>query len=237
MNKGLLAVIVVLILVGLFVFVGPSEAPIVEVPGEQQNGEVLEQAKFSIENGEYAVVAEKSQLKWAGKKPLVDGYINSGTIDVTEGEVSVSDDQKSGTFTIDINTLSVSETKAKPGAESALEEHLKGDGWFNVEEFGTATFEITEISETEDVETSFMYTVSGTLTMKGVTEEVAFPAEVYVDENGDLVAVASFEIDRTLWGITAGSGSFFDDLGDRVISDMIAISFRLVATEGTEVEE
>jgi polyisoprenoid-binding protein YceI len=75
-----------------------------------------------------------------------------------------------------------------------------------------------------------MYDVVGDLTMKGATGEVAFPATIYLDTEGKLHAEARFEFDRTQWGITAGSGSFFDDLADNVIDDMVAVTFSLVAT-------
>jgi hypothetical protein len=56
-----------------------------------------------------------------------------------------------------------------------------------------------------------------------------FPARVYQNALGQLVAEAGLEFDRTLWGITAGSGSFFDNLADNVIDDMVVLSFLLIA--------
>lgn len=183
-----------------------------------------------VEEGTYRVTAEESTVNWAGKKPLIEGYINTGSIGVTEGEIVVADGKASGTFTIDMNTLSVSNTPTKPGQENALEGHLKGERWFNVDTYPTATFVITNVSPREDSDESYTYDVTGNLTMKGETHEVLFPAEIYTDQEGNLRADASFEIDRTLWGITANSGSFFDNLAENVIDDMVALSFSLVAT-------
>jgi len=38
-----------------------------------------------------------------------------------------------------------------------------------------------------------------------------------------------FMLDRTKHNITYGSGSFFDDLGDRVINDEVKIGFEFTA--------
>ena len=42
-------------------------------------------------------------------------------------------------------------------------------------------------------------------------------------------AKANFEFDRTKWGITSGSSSFFDNLADNAVSDMVAMSFDITA--------
>ena len=182
-----------------------------------------------IPAGAYTVRAEESIVRWAGQKPLIAGYINSGSIAVSSGSITVADEGAvTGSFEIDMQTLSVSGTPTKPGQETALEGHLRGERWFDVNTFTTAGFEIIEATEVTGV-SGLTHDIRGTLTMKGETHEVSFPANVRVNENGALTAEASFEIDRTLWGITAGSGSFFDNLADNVVSDMVAISFTLVA--------
>jgi polyisoprenoid-binding protein YceI len=179
--------------------------------------------------GVYSVVGEESTITFAGKKPLIEGYINAGSLSVTKGNITVEDEKASGEFIIDMNTLRVTATPTKPGKESALEGHLKSDRWFDVEAFPTATFVITNVTRTAESETTFTYEVTGDLTMKGKTHEVMFPATIYQSPDGTVIASASFTIDRTLWGITSGSGTFFDDLADNVIDDMVSLSFSLTA--------
>jgi polyisoprenoid-binding protein YceI len=184
-----------------------------------------------VTDGTYTVIEEQSSVRWAGKKPLLDGYVNSGSIAVDSGVISVSDNTATGTFTIDMTTLSVSETPTKPGKESALEGHLQGSGWFDVETYPTAQFEIVEVTEQPNSAQTFVYDVRGNLTMKGQTHEITFPATIYLDSEGLLHAQADTEFDRTVWGITAGSGSFFDNLADNVVADEVALSFELVAQQ------
>lgn len=182
-----------------------------------------------VQDGEYVVNTESSTFLWAGQKPNLEGYINSGSIALSDGEIVVSGEQASGSFTIDMDTLSVSDTPKKPGKESALESHLKGERWFDVGNYSEATFTINEVTQRENSAETFVYDVTGVLSMKGVEAEIAFPAKIYLDEEGYLRAEAEFEFDRTKWGVTASSGSFFDNLADNVVSDMVAVSFSLVA--------
>ena len=227
MKAGIIIIVLVLIGIGGFVFFGPSE-----LQNENQNEDVVEQpSRTIVENGTYAVDIENSTLNWAGQKPLIEGYINNGTLGITRGSITVGD-SSFGSFEIDMNTLSVSETKTKPGAEGALEGHLKGEGWFDVATYPKANFELTSVTPKENVTETFEYDILGNLTMKGETNEVSFVGIIYQNTDGQIIAEADFEIDRTKWGITAGSGSFFDNLADQVVDDMIALSFRLVANEG-----
>ncbi len=130
---------------------------------------------------------------------------------------------------MDMNTLTVSETRAKPGREDALTGQLKGERWFDVATYPTATFTILEVTPRADSDTTFMYDVRGELTMRGETGSLEFPATIYTGSDGRVHAEADFEFDRTRWGLTFGSGSFFTDLADNVIDDMVALSFDLVA--------
>ena len=75
------------------------------------------------------------------------------------------------------------------------------------------------------------YDVEGDLTIKDKTNTITFPATIKQEANGQVVAEATTKIDRTKWGLTAGSASFFDNLADNAIDDMIELSFKLVANK------
>ena len=197
-----------------------------EDESDNQSAEITE-----VEDGTYQVLVEESVVRWAGKKPLIEGYINSGSMALKSGSISVDGDDIGGELLIDMNTLSVSDTPTKPGSENTLEDHLKGERWFNVAEYPEASFVITSSEKREASANSFVYDVTGDLTMKGQTNELTFPATIFTDANGKTVARADFEFDRTKWGLTSGSGSFFDDLANNAIDDMVALSFELVAEQ------
>lgn len=225
MKYGLILLAVVIIGGGAYWYTNQTPAH----HSEKSSTYVAPESAAAVTDGTYAVNAEASRVEWAGKKPLLEGYINTGSIAVTGGTVSVTGENVSAEFAIDMDTLSVSATPTKPGKESALEEHLKGERWFNVAAYPTASFAITNVVARADSATTFTYDVTGDLTLKGQTHPVTFPATIYLSEDGKLHAHGSLEIDRTVWGITTGSENFFDNLADNVIDDMVALSFVLIA--------
>ena len=70
---------------------------------------------------------------------------------------------------------------------------------------------------------SDIYTVTADLTIKGITVPVTFDLAL-----GDGTARTSFKINRTKYDIKYGSGSFFDNLGDKTIDDEFELNVNLV---------
>ncbi|WP_371815963.1 YceI family protein [Flavobacterium sp. CS20] len=60
------------------------------------------------------------------------------------------------------------------------------------------------------------------MTIKGKTNPIAFDLKVT-----DNTATTKLVIDRTKYGIKYGSGSFFDNLGDRTIYDEFKLDIKL----------
>ncbi len=224
--KTALAIVAALAVIGGIYFLYPGAS---NETFEDADTQTVREGSMEVSEGTYEVVPAESKVNWAGKKPLLEGYVNSGSIAVSSGTIVVTDGEASGEFAIDMDTLSVSSTPTKPGQESSLEGHLKGERWFDVAAYPTTSFKITNVSKRPDSDTTFVYDVTGDLTLKGQTHEISFPALIYQDTEGALHAEAAFEINRTTWGITSGSASFFDNVADNAIDDMVALSFTLIA--------
>lgn len=221
--QALIGIIIVLALIGGGYYVTNQNNEASSPHGE---GAMMTKETAVPQPGTYTVAIEESSLAWAGSKPLVPGYVHRGTISLSEGTITVGDNTASGSFTLDMNTIAVTSLGGgKEGRESALEGHLKNADFFAVEEFPTATFEITNVSAEAGERP---YTVTGNLTMKGITNEISFPADIF-EKDGAVHAIADFTIDRTEWGITFGSGNFFEGLADQAIGDDIELSLTLIA--------
>jgi polyisoprenoid-binding protein YceI len=199
-----------------------------DVPVSAPEEDMVSEGRTVPGAGTYTINTQESVLGWAGKKPLIDGYVNSGTIAVAKGDITIAPDRSvSGGFVLDMNSITVGLTAAKPGAENALQDHLKGDAFFRVAEYPTAEFVVTQSELLGD----FSYRITGNLTLLGKTEEVTFDAEAFATDGGNVLTVlAQFAIDRTRWGITVGSGSFFENLGDRLIADEVLLDVLVVTT-------
>lgn len=163
---------------------------------------------------------EASTVNWKGYK--VTGS-HEGTIDLTEGELKMEDGKLvGGSFTIDVSTLKA--TDISGGMAEKLEGHLKSDDFFGVAAHPTANFVITKVAP-RGPEGS--YKVTGDITIKGTTKEIRFNTQL-TEEMGKTVAVADIELDRTDYGLRYGSGSFFDNLGDKTIYDEFELTVKLV---------
>ena len=115
-----------------------------------------------------------------------------------------------------MTTIVVTDLESGSGKEK-LEGHLNSDEFFGTDVFKTATFVIKDVKGQGE-----KYSVTGDLTIKGKTESKTF--DMLVTDNS---ANASFEIDRTKFGIRYGSASFFNNLKDSAINDDFELNVNL----------
>jgi polyisoprenoid-binding protein YceI len=157
----------------------------------------------------------KTKLLWLGEK--VTGQHN-GTIKLQSGWITWKNNTiVSGEFNIDMTSLKDSENNGR------LEGHLKSDDFFGVEKFPVAKLVITG-STSFDKGTGV---VSGTLTLKGVTNPIEFKAATQKKDDG-VWFYANIDVDRTKYNIKYGSGSFMDNLGDKTIYDEFKLKVSLL---------
>jgi polyisoprenoid-binding protein YceI len=109
---------------------------------------------------------------------------------------------------IDVSKLNVEIDMDSTWADNEkLTGHLKSPDFFDVAKFPKATFVTTEIKPGESP--GAPYTITGNLTLHGVTKSISFPATVKV--NGDDLTINSeFSINRKDFGIVYPGKS--DDL-------------------------
>jgi len=175
----------------------------------------------SVRAAEYVVDKTASQVKWVAKK--VTGQHN-GSISFASGSV-VADKNKisGGTFVIDMKTI-VDEDMTNEGMKSKLIGHLASDDFFSVAKFPESKMDIKKVTPVSGDEFKF----TADLTIKGMTHPVEFNAKVKV--TGDLFnAEGVITVNRTLYGIKYGSGSFFQGLGDKMIYDDFTLEFKVAA--------
>jgi polyisoprenoid-binding protein YceI len=180
----------------------------------------------------YKLEPQLSTLGWVGKK--VTGQHN-GTVDFKEGEVLVKGSQVTGgTFVVDMTTLKDEDIK-DAGGNGKLVGHLKSDDFFSVEKNPTATFKITSLAPIKGAAADAdNMTVTGDLTIKGITNSITFPAKVGV-KNGLAAASGTATVDRTKYDIKFRSQSFFENLGDKVIDNDFTMTFNVIAKQPAAV--
>lgn len=168
----------------------------------------------------FVVDPNATTLTWLAKK--ITGAHN-GTINVNGGEVVIDGTKVvSGKFDIDMNSMVILDIQG--GSNEKLLGHLKSDDFFSVAKFPTTSFVLTSVTQ----KSGATHTVKGKLTIKGITQDIEFPAEIGF--NGKtMTANAKIKIDRTKFDIKYRSGNFFENLGDKAIYDDFDMELNLVA--------
>jgi len=182
-----------------------------------------------VEATEYTV-AEGSYLKWRGFKTYVASE-HIGTIGVQSGTFAMAGDQLvGGTVTIDMNSIVDVDIKDE-GKRGYLEGHLKSDAFFYVDSFPTAVFEIVEVRE--EAAEATPYVVVGNLTIRGITNSIEFPANVFVEEGSVRLEAPAFSIDRTKWNVKyhdSDDATIAETLKEDLIDHSIELTINVVAT-------
>ncbi|HEX8425071.1 YceI family protein [Hymenobacter sp.] len=173
----------------------------------------------------FKLQTQLSTLGWTGKK--VTGQHN-GSVQFKEGTVLVRGNQVvGGMFTVDMNSLKIEDIKDAE-TNGKLMGHLRSDDFFSIDKNPTSTFNITKVTPMKADAAGNNATITGDLTIKGITKPVSFPAKVGV--KGNLASASgTATIDRTKFDIKYGSKSFFEGIGDKAIMDDFTMSFNVIA--------
>ena len=175
------------------------------------------EAKVSSPSGEASVGAEgkaytvtpASTIGFVGSK--VTGS-HDGGFEKFSGEFVLVDgtpEGSHGVIEIDMNSTWSDNDR--------LTGHLKRPDFFDVEKNPTTTFKATKIEKSAD-----NYTITGDLTLHGVTKTISFPAQVAVE--GDLIKLnAEFFVKRFDFEIK------YPGKADDLIRDEVVIKLNIVA--------
>lgn len=153
---------------------------------------------------------ENSTLVWIGENKLRNVQ-HTGELDFRSDSYVVLGENgqiSSGLIQVDMTTLRGN------NEPQGLINHLRSDDFFDVERYNNARLDIVS-SDGVDVE--------ALLTIKDITQEVDF---VLSQNEGVFTGLLSF--DRSLWNISTLSRSFFSNLGDSVVEDVIVLDFTVI---------
>lgn len=176
---------------------------------------------------DYKVDVATSKIEWVGSKPVGDNH--KGTISLKEGTLKAEQGKLTGgSFVIDMTTITPTDQDAE--GNTKLKGHLSTGDFFTVDSFPTAKFEIVSVTDGADTAKvqykEATHTVTGNLTIKGITKSITFPAHIEATD-AKVTAHAVFNIDRSQWGITyANSG-----VKDKVINNDINLTIHVEANK------
>lgn len=179
--------------------------------------------KARVADKTLAVDTKSSKVVWGAKK--VTGT-HAGNIPLTSGSLIVDGDKlKGGSFVFDVKNLTVTDV-TDASMNGKLTTHLKSPDFFSVEAHPEAKFVISTVTP----KGANAYEVTGKLTIKGITNDVKFPATVKSDGK-KITADAKIAVDRTKYDIKFRSTNFFENLGDKAIENDFTLDVSLVANK------
>ena len=163
----------------------------------------------------YAITSQNSKIEFVGSK--VTGSHNGSFTDFS-GQIDYAGSPETSRVNININMDSITTDAAD------LTKHLKTADFFDVAKFPQATFVSTAIKAGGEKGAS--HTITGNLTMHGVTKAVTFPATINVTP--DVATVDStFSINRKDFGINYAGAQ------DNLIRDDVVLTLRIRANKAS----
>ena len=166
---------------------------------------------------------ENSDIDWIGRK--VTGE-HSGTLNLSDGFVIWNGKSiTGGKITFDMTSINNKDLES-PEWKKKLEDHLMAEDFFFVDSFPHANLEIKNHRQTVDESSEVNNQIIANLTIRGITHEIIFPLEISQSKS-IFYAEGTIDINRTLFNIQYNSGTFFENLGDRMIYDNFTIQFSL----------
>jgi polyisoprenoid-binding protein YceI len=173
------------------------EAKAEPAPGGEPGGEVA---------GALAINPSNSKIEFVGAKVTAS---HPGGFTDFAGKVDLGDPVEKSQIEVTIQTPSIYADKEK------LTKHLKSPDFFDVGKFPTATFRSTGIQKEGEG-----HTITGDLTLHGVTKSISFPATLSVGDS-QVIAQAEFSINRQDFGVS------YPGMRDDLIRDLVVIKLSL----------
>ena len=196
-----------LLFIGVLLTVGCKDPGANVAPAQVEDTAVAPAAAPSKQEGQaLAINPSNSKIEFVGAKVTAShdgGFTDFG------GTLTLGSPPEKSAIDLTIQTASLYADKEK------LTKHLKSPDFFDVEKFPTATFRSTEIKKAGDA-----YTVTGDLTLHGVTKRISFPASL-ASSAEKLDANAEFSINRKDFAIV------YPGMPDDLIRDLVVIKLSL----------
>jgi polyisoprenoid-binding protein YceI len=161
----------------------------------------------------YLITPANSKVEFIGSKVTGEHH---GSFEKFSGAINYNGKPETSTVNIDIETASIKADDAD------LTKHLQTPDFFDVAKYPKATFVSTEIKAGGEKGAS--HTVTGNLTMHGVTKSITFPATIAASADA-LTVESTFSINRKDFGINYAGAA------NNLIRDEVVLALHIRATK------
>lgn len=162
-----------------------------------------------------------SKVGWKGKAAF-NAYALSGSVELDHSEFGGSKEElRTAEIVMDMKTIA--------SENARLIKHLKSKDFFEVKRYDQATFVMKSKLTLQEGRQE----ISGDLTIKDSTHPISFPVELK-QLGGQWSIEGIMSIDRTLYGITFNSPTYFEKLKDQAIADEFELIFSLTLGQSAQ---
>jgi len=152
---------------------------------------------------------------------------HNGTIKIQSGNLTLYCGQLSkGSVVMDMSSIDVADLNGSD--KQKLENNLKGDNFFEADKFPLTILDIISVNHQSEAAYHFI-TITGNLTMHGVTKPIVFTARVAKSTRTDFIAQADLVINRLDFNIATNNVKY-----NTFINKEISLHVQLQATEAKE---
>ena len=167
-------------------------------------------------NSQVQLDIQKSNIKWTGKELTTKEHF--GSLKLSKAQLDFDNENIiGGSFVVDMTTLDVQDLTGR--GKERLEGHLRSDDFFSVDKHNEAKLTVKSSKKISNIS----YELSGDLTIKDITHPIVF----ILTENARGYS-SSLTFDRSKYNVRFRSGSFFQNLGDKLILDDIELEVTLM---------
>lgn len=190
--------------------------------------------KFVEDAEMMALTPDAIAVNGAASHDIIDGKVYWNAKKVTgkhHGEVIVKDGRFAiegnqiidGMLRIDMTSISVTDIKDEEGNER-LTNHLKSNDFFATGHYPFAIFRVKESQGTLD---EGKLVLIGTMNIRGISREQKIEIHAKPADNGRYNLVGKMVFDRSQYNVRHGSGTFFANLGDKLIENNVSLRFEI----------
>ena len=162
---------------------------------------------------------QKSTIEWEGGSATTT---HNGLISLKSGNLEISNGKLTG-GTFEADMTSITNLDVSEAYRSKLENHLKSEDFFDAKKFPTARLTIVKATAKK----GNLYQIIADFRVRNITKTIEFNATLKAYMDG-YAASATFTFDRSEYEVKHRSGSFFMDLGDKLIYDEIKVKVSLL---------
>jgi polyisoprenoid-binding protein YceI len=191
--------------------------------GEQSSEaetETMESAEGEMDEAsaeDFSVDASASKVMWRGE--MLGLYSHEGVVDFTEASIEMENGELTGgSFTVDLTSITPTDEAYNPEEGRSKEKlvgHLSSADFFAVDSFPTATFVIESVDG---------QTATGTMTIRGTSNQETVENITMMDEDGKKVLMGTLKFNRMNYDV-----SFEMPVADKVLSEEIQLNIKLVS--------